>query len=280
MKVRIVGRGRVGRGLACWLEQGELEQSESEENDLEVELLAGRTIAKTVAQLAKQRESNAHPKGETVFLLAVPDGHIAPVAQCIRQHFPKAILLHCAGRLGVEAYGDLAGPGLGALHPLVSFASPKFAPPGDGYGFAISGDRQALRVAKKLVATMNGVALPRLHGPAYHAAAALVANGGAALALLGIDMLRGLGLSPKKSRQAMGALLRSVAHNVEHLGMPRALTGPVARGDVDAVQAHRQALSKKDRRGYDRAGALILAAAQRAGLHATKARKLKALFQP
>ena len=48
---------------------------------------------------------------------------------------------------------------------------------------------------------------------------------------------------PQESRDApklLGPLLRSVAENVESLGFPAALTGPVRRGDPEAVaRAHR-----------------------------------------
>jgi predicted short-subunit dehydrogenase-like oxidoreductase (DUF2520 family) len=42
----------------------------------------------------------------------------------------------------------------------------------------------------------------------------------------------------------LGPLLRSVAENVERLGMPDALTGPVRRGDVGGVDRHLQTLRR------------------------------------
>jgi predicted short-subunit dehydrogenase-like oxidoreductase (DUF2520 family) len=38
--------------------------------------------------------------------------------------------------------------------------------------------------------------------------------------------------------QMLGPLLRSVADNVEALGLPDALTGPVRRGDARGVERH------------------------------------------
>ena len=44
----------------------------------------------------------------------------------------------------------------------------------------------------------------------------------------------------------LGALLGSVAFNVSALGLPQALTGPVRRGDADAVRGHLAVLGAQD----------------------------------
>ena len=43
----------------------------------------------------------------------------------------------------------------------------------------------------------------------------------------------------------LGPLLRSVAENVERLGFPDALTGPVRRGDVAGLERHLATLRAK-----------------------------------
>jgi predicted short-subunit dehydrogenase-like oxidoreductase (DUF2520 family) len=72
----------------------------------------------------------------------------------------------------------------------------------------------------------------------YHAAAALVANGAAALAAVGVALLEVAGVSVQDAPKMLGPLLRSVAENVENLGLPGALTGPVRRGDSAGVAKH------------------------------------------
>jgi predicted short-subunit dehydrogenase-like oxidoreductase (DUF2520 family) len=78
----------------------------------------------------------------------------------------------------------------------------------------------------------------------YHAAAGLLANGSAALAALAADLLRNAGAPEPDVARALGPLLRSVGHNVEHLGLPFALTGPVRRGDVAMVARHLEAIER------------------------------------
>ena len=72
----------------------------------------------------------------------------------------------------------------------------------------------------------------------YHAAAGLVANGAAALADAGARLLELAGCPARDSARVLGPLLRSVAENVERLGLPEALTGPVRRGDAETVVRH------------------------------------------
>ena len=126
------------------------------------------------------------------------------------------------------------------MHPLVSLAAR------DTFGSAwavVCGDAEGSAWARK-IATATGmrVATPKaLDRVRYHAAAALMANGAAALAAAACELLQGAGLDD--GHRLLGPLLRSVADNVEHSGLPAALTGPVRRGDVDTVRAHLEAIA-------------------------------------
>lgn len=242
LRVWILGRGRVGRGLAAGL-------AWTSDPTLAVTVAPARRLPPTIAA--------------DVVVLAVPDARIESVARAVLARMaPGAapVLLHCAGARGVEAFGPLVehgrGASFGAMHPLVSFADPKKPPSLEGACFAIAGAPRARRAAARVAAACGALPMGRgpagVHGPAYHAAAALVANGAAALAFVGVGVLRELGLSKKHSEKALGSLLRTVAHNVETVGVPTALTGPVMRGDRETVKAHRRGLGPGDaRRAYD-----------------------------
>jgi predicted short-subunit dehydrogenase-like oxidoreductase (DUF2520 family) len=87
--------------------------------------------------------------------------------------------------------------------------------------------------------------IPALDKIAYHAAAELVANGAAALAAGGVELLGRAGVDARTAAAMLGPLLRSVAENVERLGLPEALTGPVRRGDAAAVGKHLATLAAR-----------------------------------
>ena len=130
--------------------------------------------------------------------------------------------------------------GVAQMHPMISFASRSFVPSLARGQVELDGDAAAVRVARRVVRRLG--LTPRtirgLDRIAYHAAAGLVANGSAALAAAGCLLLEKGGVSPKVAPRMLGPLLRSVADNVERLGLPDALTGPVRRGDARAVERH------------------------------------------
>lgn len=243
LRVWILGRGRVGRGLAAGL-------AWTSDPGVAVTLTAARRLPPAI--------------DADVLVLAVPDARIEEVARKALARTPAdaaPVVLHCAGSIGVDGYGLLPHQArhatFGAMHPLVSFADPKRPPPLEGMRFAIAGPPKARRAAARIARACGAEVIARgaagVHGPAYHAVAAMVANGAAGLAFVGVGVLRELGLSKKASEEALGALLESVAHNVRTIGVPKALTGPVMRGDRGTVKRHRKALGRGSdaRRAYD-----------------------------
>jgi predicted short-subunit dehydrogenase-like oxidoreductase (DUF2520 family) len=72
--------------------------------------------------------------------------------------------------------------------------------------------------------------------------------------------------------------LRGTLDNVEQLGVPAALTGPIARGDVDTIRLHLARLSDEDRVLYCGLGLELLRMARAAGLDAQRAEEIHALL--
>jgi predicted short-subunit dehydrogenase-like oxidoreductase (DUF2520 family) len=130
---------------------------------------------------------------------------------------------------------------------MISFASPRASPTLERGQVNIDGDPAAVRVARS-VARLLGMTprtLPNLDKIAYHAAAGLVANGAAALAAAGVRLLGEGGVDAATASKMLGPLLKSVGDNVESLGLPAALTGPVRRGDAAAVGRHLEVIRSR-----------------------------------
>jgi len=165
------------------------------------------------------------------------------------------------------------------MHPLVSFPDRGLRPELEGSTFVIDGSPKARRAATEIAGTLGATPLLlSVHGPAYHAAAALAANGAAGLAGACAPLFEQLGFSHRAAERALGSLLRSVASNIEKQGLPKALTGPIARGDAETVRAHRHALAGLDPEAlaaYDAIGPVILRIARKAGLEPAQARRLQ-----
>jgi predicted short-subunit dehydrogenase-like oxidoreductase (DUF2520 family) len=159
------------------------------------------------------------------------------------------VVVHNAGALPAEALEPLRGvcAGIAQMHPMISFASREFFPTLRNGHVHVKGDRaaetRARTIGKKLGMTPRTFA--RLDTIGYHAAAGLVANGAAALAAIGAELLVVAGVPQKETKKMLGPLLRSVAENVETLGFPEALTGPVRRGDAGGIERQIAVLSER-----------------------------------
>lgn len=226
MKVVVVGRGKLGRALAENLARSQCR----------VSLVAGRA-----------RVQRTERRAGVIYVLAVPDGAIAECATRLAPALEKAdVVLHCAGARGLDVLAACAerGAATGVMHPLVSFASRRALAPLAGATFVAQGASRALKAARQLCKLLSAHCLVApITGPAYHAAAALLANGSAALAFASVRILRELGVPQRSAERALAGLLATVAANVARVGVPAALTGPVARGDASTVRAHIRALS-------------------------------------
>jgi predicted short-subunit dehydrogenase-like oxidoreductase (DUF2520 family) len=138
-------------------------------------------------------------------------------------------------------------PRRASVHPLVTLPEPRSGADrllAGGY-FAVAGDPLAL----DLVAALGGrtFTVPDEARVAYHVAACLAANH--VVALLGqVERVAGEAGVPL---EAFLTLARGAVDDVGAVGPARALTGPVARGDLATVERHRAALDPAERPAYD-----------------------------
>jgi len=187
-----------------------------------------------------------------VVILAVRDRDVHPLAERMRGAGivpAAAVVVHVAGALDAEALAPLRAScaGVAQMHPMISFASPRVTPGLARGNVHVQGDAVAVARATRLARRL-GMAprtVPGLDMIAYHAAAGLVANGAVALSAVGAQLLVRAGVAPEIAPRMLGPLLRSVADNVERLGFPEALTGPVRRGDAAGVGKHLATLETK-----------------------------------
>ena len=259
MNILLIGRGRVGRALGRAL-------------DASVQ-------HRVVAVGRRWRASSVH--GAEAVVLAVSDDSIELVAEKIAPDLqPGATVLHCAGARGVEELRacEARGAAVGIMHPLVSFPSTRSNPSLRGTTFTVNGSRRAIATGRRIARACGARVVVAQTGDArYHAAAALAANGAAALAFVSVGVLEGIGFDKRAAERAIGALLQSVGENVQSLGVPGALTGPIARGEAEAVAHHRKALRRVSRDAllaYDAVVPVIVKCARASGLSQANASKI------
>lgn len=226
------------------------------------------------------------PAGTTIVLLAVPDAALAEVAHDLARFGPApagCAVLHLSGALSTDVLTPLhaVGYALGSMHPLMAVADPWLA--GErliGAAFALTGEPVAVAAGRRLAAALGGLPLviPIAQRPLYHAAAVMASNYLVALTGAAVRMLGEAGIGSDDALQALLPLLRGTLDNIAQLGVPAALTGPIARGDTDTVRLHLARLSPADRVLYCGLGLELLRLARGAGLDEERAGEIESLL--
>jgi predicted short-subunit dehydrogenase-like oxidoreductase (DUF2520 family) len=133
------------------------------------------------------------------------------------------------------------------LHPLQSFASVDQAVSlVPGSFCTIEGDESALAIVRQIVEDLGGIVLEITaeKKTLYHAAAVAASNYLVTLIYLALELDKAAGLLGDTSFNALLPLIKGTLNNIGKKGIPNALTGPIARGDVATVSAHLKAIEK------------------------------------
>lgn len=236
--IGIVGFGRLGSALAQALANlgySVLVTSRS---------AAPRELAELVSGVRWLPFAQLAAEAELVFL-AVPDSAIANACAALPVR-PDSAVVHTCGALGLDALqaARARGAAVGVFHPLASFG--RGAGLSHFAGVAIGIEAEApLDARLETIARQLGGAAFSLRGvsrPAYHAAAVLASNYVVALHVAAARAFSLAGLPAEQARVALAPLTRSAADNIAREPLVDALTGPVARGDVETVAQHLRAL--------------------------------------
>jgi predicted short-subunit dehydrogenase-like oxidoreductase (DUF2520 family) len=204
-----------------------------------------RTLAREVGVGLQPslRLSNA-----SVIWFCVPDSQIARVASQVAKNLKSAkglIAFHSSGALTSDELGDLRRKGarVASVHPLMTFVAG--SPPSlSSVPFAIEGDPGAVRLARRIVSDVGGIAYPirKQHKIAYHAWGTFASPLLTAL-LVTAERVAGLaGISRTNSKKRMIPIVQQTIGNYAKFESAKAFSGPIIRGDVAIMAQHLKAL--------------------------------------
>lgn len=177
-----------------------------------------------------------------LIILAVPDDSLAGIAGSLRLYSGQA-MVHTSGALGADVLEPAmaAGTQIGSFHPLVAFADTELAVAAlHGATIAIEGDDQLASLLARMADAIGATAVRLAPGTksAYHAAAVLAAGGFIALLDAIAELGAVAGLDERGSLAIYGHLAEQTLANARALGIARALTGPIIRGDSGTLAGH------------------------------------------
>jgi len=136
---------------------------------------------------------------------------------------------------------------VGAFHPLQTFASVKQAIDNiAGSTFAVEAEEPLLSTLKEMATALDGhwIELKSSDKVIYHAAAVVACNYLVTLVKLATDLWGTFDVPQDEATRALLPLLRGTINNIENVGIPKCLTGPIARGDTGTIKKHIDALER------------------------------------
>jgi predicted short-subunit dehydrogenase-like oxidoreductase (DUF2520 family) len=249
--IAIIGAGRVGSAVGYLLTRA----------GYTVNAVAARSLAsaeKAAAFIGAGTPATdvvkAASKADIVFI-TTPDGAIKNVCDIIASGGglkAGSLVVHMSGAHSLDLLDAAwtAGARRAVIHPLQSLASREQGSKNlPGSYFRIETDPEAGITARELVTALGGIelALPKWSpdkdsAALYHAGAVAVSNYFVALVDYGLMFYQALGAGKQEALKAVLPLIRGTLHNIETLGIPDALTGPIMRGDAQTVRDHLHAM--------------------------------------
>jgi predicted short-subunit dehydrogenase-like oxidoreductase (DUF2520 family) len=236
-RIAIVGAGRLGTSLVIALSKAGYKIAEllvRHPDAASRRLAAGvRARLSTPARAALECE---------VVWFCVPDRAIASAAYQLRSRDWKGkVALHSSGALPSGELKSLhrLGASIASVHPMMTFVRGT-QPEMDGVPFALEGEAAAVRTARQVVRDLGGkwFMLPASAKPLYHAWGGLLSPLLVAHLACAEKVARAAGVPAARARRDMLPIVLQTIRNYARFGAGRALTGPLARGDVATIRRH------------------------------------------
>lgn len=249
ISVSIIGAGRLGASLGY-----ALVRSGYDLRAVSCRSLRSARESARIAGAGRAFTNIVKAAGDSgLIFLSVTDQALPEVAAALATSpldWKKRTVFHTSGLVPARVLEPLARAGAhtASFHPAQTFAR-KEADPSlfRGIFYGLEGDPAAVRTALGIVRRLRGAALLLNEGDkaAYHAACVLCSAGETALFDAASRALAGMGLSAGHASRILMPLAERTLWNVKELGATAALTGPVSRGDAQAVRTHIEALPEK-----------------------------------
>lgn len=287
----IIGCGKVGVMLGKHLAQAGYRPAgffsrRAEAAEHAARMIAGETAA---SGLIFDTPWAAARPADVVFITTA-DQAIEGVCKTIAENYgfrESAIVLHCSGALSsaILSPARSCGASVGSMHPLQSFAAEHPGNPFDEIMVAVEGDGPAVATAMTIAEDLSARPfIIKTEGKIfYHAAAVAASNYLVTLMELSFQLMAVSGVPASDAFAVLKPLIQGTLANIETIGIPAALTGPIARGDIGTVEKHLAAireLSPELAARYARLGTDTVPLALAKGtLSEDAARRLREIFE-
>ena len=265
--VTIIGKGRVGESIGKGLGTRDEGLGTGDQITLNVETISAReflhgtrAIVSGTSSLVPSTLSLVPSPSSSVFVLACKDAYLSDLIQHLAENNAEelqgALVMHVNGSLGTDILEPLrtSGAMIAAAHPFQTFGSvdPSAL---NGIGWGVECDDDAWPLTEEFVKHTGGFPfrLPKTDPVSkrrYHAAAVAASNFTYAAYDLARSLANEAGIPVETFLVPIMQRTLDNAAKAMHDAAPFALTGPLVRGDMDAVQRQLDAMPEHLREQY------------------------------
>jgi len=246
--IAIIGAGKLGTNLGYALSQkGHRITALSDKS-----LRSAQESKQAIGQGIYTDDNVSAARQSHWVILTVPDDTIEAVAEELANsdiQWQDKFVLHCSGLLTTESLKSLEEKGalVASLHPIQSFSQkkPNLTAFADIF-FGLEGKGEALDRAIEITRQLGSkyFILEGQNKPLYHTACSMASNFLVTLLATATELLKQAGLSKTTASLVLLPLVQGTLQNVKKFDAGQALTGPVARGDIESIKKHLKALEK------------------------------------
>ncbi|MFZ6849276.1 Rossmann-like and DUF2520 domain-containing protein [Undibacterium sp. RuRC25W] len=253
----IIGAGKVGKVLGrCFQEHHLFKLTQIHNRRVETAISACEFIG-VENQLALA--DITFLRAADVWMLAVSDDQIVDVCETLQQQqvlHANSVIFHCSGsKASTELKAAIAcGAAIASVHPVASFADPaQVAQQFQGTICSVEGDQRALDVLVPALSAIGArvVQISAESKLLYHAGSVLASNYLVTLLDTALRAYQAAGIPAELSLAMAAPLARQSMENVFALGGAAALTGPIARGDMQTVMRQQMVVRHWDAKAGD-----------------------------
>jgi predicted short-subunit dehydrogenase-like oxidoreductase (DUF2520 family) len=245
LKLGFIGAGTVGTALAVLLKR----QGYQVAAVYDIKPSAPDRLTASVKDCRVM--ANSQQVADTVDLTFITtyDDAIELVASQVKWSKGKSVV-HCSGAdsTAILENARQSGAYVGGFHPLQTFAGLQQAIENiPGSTFAIEAEEPLCTTLKEMAKALGGscIQLKASDKVAYHAAAVFASNYLVTLVKMSADLWRTFSIPSDQATKALLPLMKGTLHNIETIGLPQCLTGPIARGDTGTVRKHLNDIADK-----------------------------------
>ncbi|MDD4635141.1 MAG: DUF2520 domain-containing protein [Dehalococcoidales bacterium] len=244
LEIGFIGAGKVARALGCALCKRGYSVSAVSSRSYESAL----TMASLIPGCKAYHTPDETARVSSLVFITTPDSSIATVSASVNWQTGQMVV-HTSGAdsRSVLKTANNMGALTGVFHPLATIVSNANAPdPFMNITITIEAEPPLRETLEGLAHDLEAdtLLLQEENRALYHASAVFVSNYVMALADIAAKLWQEMGFDRTRSEKALMPLLKGAVNNLQTVGLPGCLTGPVSRGDTGTIKKHLTSLEK------------------------------------